>query len=302
MELGFAVPVSGPWATPANIARVARRAEELGYASLWTFQRLLWPVEVTGSTAAPYREVIDPIATLGYLSGVSTRARLGVAVLNAPFFAPALLAKQLATVDILSGGRLDVGLGIGWMEQEYAATGVPYRDRGARMDDYLRCLDALWGDDPVEYHGAFYEVPRTHADPKPVQRPRPRMILGGTVDAALRRAGRLADGWVSSSRADLSRIAQSIATVRAGAEEAGRDPSAVRVVVRGVVRLGADDDKPLAGSDAKVREDLAWLGEQGVSEVFVDLNFDPRIPAADASTAMDMAERALESLAPGHSS
>ncbi|HET7408526.1 MAG TPA: TIGR03619 family F420-dependent LLM class oxidoreductase [Mycobacteriales bacterium] len=298
MEVGFAVPMSGPWATPDNVARVARRAEELGYASLWTFQRLLWPVEITGPAAAPYREVIDPVATLGYLAGVTSRARLGVAVLNAPFFAPALLAKQLATVDILSGGRLDVGLGLGWMEQEYAATGVPYRDRGARLEEHLRCLYALWADDPVEFHGRFYDVPPTHADPKPVQRPRPPVVLGGTVEAALRRAGRLADGWVSSSRADLGRIGQSIAVVRAGAEEAGRDPAAVRVVVRGVVLLGSDEGKPLAGSPEKVREDLAWLGEQGVTEVFVDLNFDPRVPTADPATAMRMAEDALEALAP----
>ena len=302
MQVGFAVPVSGPWATPDRISHVARRAEELGYASLWTFQRLLWPVDSTGPAAAPYRRVIDPVATLGYLAAITERPRLGVAVLNAPFFAPALLAKQLATVDILSGGRLDVGLGLGWMEQEYVATDTPYERRGDRMDDYLRCLDALWTQDPVDYSGEFYRVPPTHADPKPVQSPRPPIILGGTVPAALRRAGRLADGWVSSSRADLSTIDESIEVVRSGAREAGRDESALRFVVRGVVKLrpaGAADRAPLCGSVDEIRGDLERLAGKGVTEVFIDLNFDPEVPESEPAAAMQRAEEALEAFAPG---
>src|SRR3954463_4293422 len=111
MKVGFAVPVSGSWATPGNIATVATRAETLGYHGLWTFQRLLAPPG-TGY-GEPYRAVLDPVATLGYLAGLTRRIRLGVAVLNLPFASPALLAKQLSTVDVLSAGRLDIGLGNG---------------------------------------------------------------------------------------------------------------------------------------------------------------------------------------------
>ncbi len=125
MKVGFAAPVSGSWATPANIVTVAGRAEALGYDSLWTFQRLLAPVD--HSWGEPYRSVLDPVATLGYLAAVTSRIRLGVAVLNLPFASPALLAKQLSTVDVLSAGRLDIGLGNGWAEPEFLASGVSCR-------------------------------------------------------------------------------------------------------------------------------------------------------------------------------
>src|SRR5687768_10613975 len=146
MQLGFAVPISGSWATPANSAALARRAEELGYASLWTFQRLLSPLDDNGEPQLEpqYRAVHDPVVLLGYLAAVTSRVRLGLAIVNAPYFSPVLLAKQLTPLDHVSGGRLDAGLGIGWSAEEFAAVGVPMERRGARADDYLRALTAVW--------------------------------------------------------------------------------------------------------------------------------------------------------------
>ncbi|HEX3620816.1 MAG TPA: TIGR03619 family F420-dependent LLM class oxidoreductase, partial [Acidimicrobiales bacterium] len=231
MQLGVAVPISGSWATPANCLRVAARAEELGYSSLWTFQRLLSPLGDEGPVLAPqYRSVHDPLAVLAYLAGRTSGVRLGVAVANMPYYAPIVLAKMLTTIDHLSGGRLDVGLGIGWLPEELEAVGVEAARRGARAEDYLRCLAAVWDDDVVDYDGEFYRVPRSRVDPKPLQRPHPPVLLGGGAEPALRRAGRAADGWISSSQADLTRIDQSIATVRAAAVEAGRDPERLRFV------------------------------------------------------------------------
>src|SRR6201982_992810 len=121
MQIGFGAPVAGAWATPEYLTAFARRAEDAGYASLWTFQRLLVP---EGSGMEPvYRSVLDPMVALGFAAGGTSRIRLGVAVVNLPFVSPAYLAKQAATVDVLSGGRLDLGLGIGWMAGELAATG-----------------------------------------------------------------------------------------------------------------------------------------------------------------------------------
>ena len=229
--LGFGLPVSGSWATPDVMRRTARRAEELGYASLWTFQRVLYPAD--GELELSYRAVHDPVVPLALVAGQTDRIRLGTATVCAPFTAPALLAKTLTSLDVLSGGRLTVGLGIGWMSQEYTAAGVPFERRGARMDEYLRCLEALWTQDPVEFAGEFYTVPRSHRRPPPVQRPHPPVLLGGAAAPALRRAGRLAQGWISSSRQDLTRIGACVETVRDGAREAGRDPEAVRILVRG---------------------------------------------------------------------
>jgi probable F420-dependent oxidoreductase len=299
--LGFAVPVSGSWATPDNCLHVARRAEELGYSSLWTFQRLLSPVEGDAPVLAPqYRRVHDPLITLAFLAGQTTVARLGVAVVNMPYYAPVVLAKLLTTLDHVSGGRLDVGLGIGWLPQELEAVGVSPARRGARAEEYLDALRAIWSQDVVEHEGDFYRVPRSRIDPKPLQRPHPPLLLGATAEPALRRAGRLADGWISSSRTDPDRIDEPIAVVRQAAADAGRDPDELRFVCRGVVRVGAPR-APLAGSVGEIRADLDDLATKGVTETFVDLNFDPEIgsPEVDSAASMRRADEILEALAPG---
>ncbi|MFA1537309.1 TIGR03619 family F420-dependent LLM class oxidoreductase [Actinomadura monticuli] len=300
MELGFAVPGSGAWATPENQVTVARRAEELGYRSVWTLQRVLNPA---GSDDRTYRAVPDPLVTLAYLAGRTSRVRLGVAIVNLPFVAPPILAKQAATLDRVSGGRLDLGLGLGWMPAEFAAAGAPMERRGARAEEYLAVLRGLWSGGPTEFHGEFYDFPPVVMEPPPVQSPLP-VLLGGASEGALRRAGRLADGWVSSSRADLTAIGRSIGTVRDAAERAGRDPVALRFACRGAVRVrpgGRAGRRPLTGSPGEIRGDLAALAGQGVTEAFIDLNFDPEItgPDADPRAALDRALEALDAFAPG---
>ena len=302
MEIGWAPPVSGSWATLANIARVARRAEELGYRTLWTFQRVLFTEERAMQPA--YASVLDPLITLGTLAGLTDRIRLGVAVVNAPFYAPVILAGQLTTLDVLSGGRLTAGLGLGWSPDEFAAVGVPLRDRGRRLDEFVRCIDTIWTQQVVEFEGDFYRIPSSHIDPKPVQRPRPPMLLGGMAEPALRRAGRLADGWISSSRADFEQIRAGIAIVREAATQAGRDPDALQVVCRGVVRLrpaGDPEARLLTGPLERIREDLERLSSLGVTETFVDLNFDEEVgsPDVDPAEAMRRGGELLEALAPG---
>jgi probable F420-dependent oxidoreductase len=302
MRIGLGLPVSGVWATPESMRHVATRADELGFDSLWAFQRLLHPVDQDWGAA--YHAVHDPLTSLAYVAGLTSRIRLGVAVVMAPYYAPIVLAKALTTIDILSDGRLDVGLGLGWSEQEFAAVGVPMERRGARVEDFVACLRTIWAADPVEFHGEFYDVPLSRVDPKPVQRPHPPLLMGGSAAAALRRIGRIADGWVSSSRTDLTSIGESIDVVRSSAVEAGRDPSALRVVVRGVVRLTdeptfGDSRIPLQGTASQIRGDLEALEEQGVTEVFLDLNWDETtVGAADEGAALANAERVLTRLAP----
>jgi Luciferase-like monooxygenase len=183
---------------------------------------------------------------------------------------------------------------------------VPSSLHGARGEEFLRVLRALWTDDLVEFHGDFYQVPPARMEPKPLQRPHPPVLLGGGAGAALRRAGRVADGWISASRADLRHIDQPIAVVKGAAERAGRDPEALRFVCRGPARLGpagAAGRRPLTGSAAEVRGDLDDLRAQGVTEVFLDLNWDPEVgsPDADPAAAVRRAEETLEALAPGGS-
>ena len=303
MKIGFGLPVSGTWATPANITAFAASAEEAGYASLWTFQRLLVP---EGSGMDPvYQSVLDPIAAMSFAAAVTSRVRLGVAIINAPYISPAYLAKQAATVDILSAGRLDLGIGLGWMPEEFTATGGSMERRGARTEEYLRVLHTLWGPQPAEFSGEFYTVPRALMAPGPVQAGGPPILLGGTAPRALRRIGTLADGWVTSSRAELSTISESIGIVRSAATAAGRDPAGLRIICRGVVRPGepvpgSNGRLLLSGSYAQIRADVDWLAGQGVTEVFFDLNWDPLIgsPDADPEAAVERAASLLEALAP----
>lgn len=317
MKIGFGAPVSGAWATPADLASFGARAEEAGYASLWTFQRLLIP---EGSRMEPvYQSTLDPMVALGFLAAETSRIRLGVALINMPFVSPAYLAKQATTVDVLSGGRLDLGLGIGWMPEEFELIGASMARRGARAEEFIAVLRALWNPGPggpgsgrlSRYDGDFYTVPAGRQDPEPVQRPGPPIILGGMSRAAMERAGRMADGWMTSSRADLSRIRDDIKVVRTAAADAGRDPDQIRIVCRGVVRAseearspGTGERLPLSGSYAQIRADTAWLGEQGVTEVFYDLNWDPMIGSPDVEhvAATARAAEIMAALAPGQSS
>lgn len=298
MRIGLGAPISGAWAGAENLARVAEEAEGLGYASLWTLQRLL--VGTDQDLHPVYRSVLDPITALAFAAARTSRIRLGIGVVNLPFVPPAHLAKQAATLDVLSNGRLDLGLGVGWSPAEFTASGASTARRGPRTVEYVQVLHTLWADEVSEFDGEFYTVPPSRMLPKPVQRPGPPVLLGGGVPAALHRAGRIADGWISSSGADLTRIAGDIALVREGAEEAGKDPAAVRVIVRGVVRAGGPADRLLSGSYDKIREDAGWLAEQGVTELFYDLNFDRAIgsPDADAVAAVDRALTIIHALRP----
>ena len=300
MLISCGCPVSGVWADPLSLTGFAMRAEELGYHGLWTFQRLLAGDDQ--DLAPVYRSVLDPLLALTYAAARTTDIRLGVAVINLPYLSPTYLAKQVSTLDVLSGGRFDLGLGTGWSEVEFVATGSDPNPRGRRTEEYLQVLRTLFRGQPAAYDGEFYTVPPSVMAPAPVQPGGPPILLGGTADAALRRAGRVAEGWVSSSRASLAEIARATQIVRRAAEESGRDPDRLRIVVRGVVKAGLrEDDVPLSGTWDQIRAGAQPYAEAGVTELFYDLNWDPLIgsPDADPRLAGERAGEILTALAPG---
>jgi probable F420-dependent oxidoreductase len=304
MQIGFGAPVSGSWATPPIQIEIAQRAEALGYHSLWAFSRILFPdAPPEQRLTSPYRSVHDPLVAAAFLAGVTSRVRLGLAVVNLPYYAPLVLAKALTSIDVVSNGRLDAGLGLGWAGEEFAAVGVDLARRGARAEEFIACLRAIWTEEPVEFAGEFYQVPRGFVAPRPVQTPHPPILLGGTAEPALRRAGRLADGWISSSRFPGDQIPVAVATIRSAAEQAGRDPDRIRIIVRGSLRLRDTDnadDPSMTGTTEKIRADLKAYAAGGTTEVFLDLNFDELIgsPDADPARSVDVAHRVLESFAP----
>jgi probable F420-dependent oxidoreductase len=296
VRLGFALPISGPWATPQNVVSVAKDAEAHGFRGLWSFQRWL----ADDSLAGVYQSVLDPMILLGYAAAVTSRARLGLAIVNGPFYAPVAIAKQFAALDVLSSGRLDGGVGLGWSPIEYAAAGVPMQRRGRRFDEWLDCLDVLLSGEEVSFDGKYYTVPPSRIAPRPVQQPRPPLLIGGTADRALRRAATRGDGWVSSSRASMDDVRAAVRVVRAEADKAGKAPETVRCVVRGVTKpqdAPIDGERPvLTGSLDQIRSDLAAYADAGVDEVFLDLNFDSdRVgnSSADPQVALDLAARLM---------
>jgi probable F420-dependent oxidoreductase len=291
MKLGFSLPTAGSWATPDNQVLIAQRAEALGYQSLWAFQRLLYAIKPQNDYPPlpgqpwpkSFERVMDPLITLAFVAGATRSIRLGTSVLIMPYYTPVMLAKQLATLDVLSRGRLDVGLGLGWSMDEFEAVGVPYAGRGRRGDEFLRCLKAIWTEDPVEFTGEFYRVPRSKIEPRPVQTPHPPITIGGYGPTVIRRAVTY-DGF-NGGNVPLQQVAPLVAEIKAAAQKAGRDPGALQIVSRGSFQLHASpqgkDRRPLWGTIGEIREDVTRYAEAGLTELFLEGNFDPRGPSLE---------------------
>jgi probable F420-dependent oxidoreductase len=291
MRVGLSLPqFGGVTGEPAGIRRYIRQAEDLGADSLWVGDRLLAPVDpVVGyGLAGPgpfpevFRATLDPFALLSFAAPLTTRVRLGTNVINAPYYPAALLARALTAIDVLSEGRLVVGLGSGWSPDEFQAVGVPFSGRGARLEETLDVLDALWTSNPAEHRGTHWTVPATHVELTPVQRPRPPVYLAGFAPAALRRVGRRADGWLpASALPDRPMTAELYAalmdTVREAAVGAGRDPARIRTVMR--VNAAAGTALP------QIVDHLAALERDlGIDDAFVDLTY----LAADTDTLLQL--------------
>ena len=207
---------------PGVAVGVAEHAEELGYESLWAGEHVVVPSpRVPPSPMEPGEPILDPVVLLAHLAARTERLRLGTGVLVLPQRNPLVLAKQLATLDVLSRGRLEVGIGAGYLEPELTAIGVPMSERGSRTDEYLAAMRALWTQDAPAYEGRHVRFAAVDAHPRPVQRPLPVMV-GGRTPAAHRRAARSADGWYGYMHSPES-TAEHVAALRKASAEAGRE-------------------------------------------------------------------------------
>ncbi|WP_105969981.1 TIGR03619 family F420-dependent LLM class oxidoreductase [Streptomyces geranii] len=281
MRIGLAVPQYGTFATPEAIVEVARGADSLGFDSLWAADRILAPHEPSdpypggdGTMPEEYRTFLDPLTVLTLAAAVTTRVRLGTSTLNALWHAPVLLARTLTSLDVVSHGRLDVGLGLGWLRDEYRAAGVPWERRGARLEEWLDAAETIWAGETVRHDGERWTIPPSVIRPKPVQRPRPPVLLGGFSPSTLERVGRRADGWLAAGL-PLPALAAMWNTVRIAAEAAGRDADALRMVLRVNPRLTQDKTPPElvpnAGTIDQVADYLLATADAGAGEVLIDL-------------------------------
>jgi probable F420-dependent oxidoreductase len=273
--LGFALPQFGKSAYD-DIARFASTAEQLGADSLWVGDRLLAAVNPTaghaGTDTIPeeFRTNMDPFIALTVAATATTTARLGSNVFVAPWYPPVQLARQLTSIDVISGGRLLPGFGIGWSPEEFQAAGAPFRRRGAQLDEVLDVLDALWTANPVEHQGERWSIPRSWVDFKPVQRPRPPIYLGAFTPPGLKRVGERADGWmavvqVPAGMHSVEALKRQRSVIDNSAEAAGRDPQAIHTYVRINVAAGSEVEQ--------ITEAVRTLTDNGYPDAFVDLMY-----------------------------
>jgi probable F420-dependent oxidoreductase len=293
MKIGFALPHQGPVATKENLRLVATEAEKMGYDSLWTNERLLVPVNAKtpypgnaeGVLNEEYKNHLDHLTSMTYVSAITDRIRLGVSVINIPWYNPILLAKRLAAMDVLSDGRITVGVGLGWSEDECDAANVPYRERGRIGEEAIECMLAVWGPDPVQYHGRYFNLEPAFIGPKPVQKPHPPILVGAFVPKALDRAGRLADGFTGCC-APVDALISMMKGVYKAAEERGRDTSRLQTVMRCLVER---TDQPLddatravaCGTWEQIEKDVRKMEDAGVDEAFFDVAFQKDAQSRD---------------------
>ncbi|MBV6507893.1 MAG: F420-dependent glucose-6-phosphate dehydrogenase [Acidimicrobiales bacterium] len=248
---------AGVTADPEWMSAFARHAEYLGFESIYTVEHVVVPVGYaerypysdSGRMALPDDcPIPDPLDLLAFLAGRTERLVLATGILVAPHHHPLILAKRLATVDRLSGGRMRLGVGVGWMREELESTGIGFEDRGMRLDEILGILKLLWSTDEASHRGHFFAFETVHSQPRPVRLEGIPIHVGGHSKAAARRAGLYADGYHPLGLDDET-LSQRVALVRQTAEENGRDPDSIELTLG--ANMTAFDDAALEAAEAK---------------------------------------------------
>ncbi|MFB3819595.1 MAG: LLM class F420-dependent oxidoreductase [Candidatus Methylomirabilales bacterium] len=290
MRFGFSIPTRGALGGPETIRRLAEAAEQLQYDSVWITDHVVLPRQTAGTY--PYdpagrwdleaaQHYLEALTVMSYAAGLTRRVRVGSSILVLPQRNPVLVAKAVATLDVLTGGRVILAVGVGWLKEEFEALGVrSFAERGAVTDEYIRLLRALWTEEWPSFRGRFYTLEEVRFFPKPVQRPHPPIWIGGHTPPALRRAGRLGDGWhpiglrpPAGLRPD--EYSQAAAEVRAHAQAAGRDLGGFTFSFRAPLHLTPErlpaGRTPFHGDPEQVVEDIRAYQRAGVSHLVFDL-------------------------------
>ncbi len=287
MKIGFMLPQFGAMATHENVLSMAQLAEEQGFESVWAADHVIMPTRI--STPYPYSKSgeyvadpkgahLEPFTILSFVAGCTRRIRLGFTVIVAPYRNPIVTGKMMASLDVLSNGRLIVGVGAGWLEEEFQALEVPFAKRWARTEEHIRIWKELWTAEEPQFDGQFYHFSEVQCRPQPLQKPHPPITIGGRGKASFKRVVSLGDGWqvvsehpddVYSTEGDL---AKDLATLKQMSEQAGRDFQTIEITA--VI---------IAGTAEGVLRDIAQYERIGVSRLLLDfpsLVSDPQEMAA----------------------
>ncbi|MFN4088232.1 MAG: LLM class F420-dependent oxidoreductase [Alphaproteobacteria bacterium] len=315
MDFGFGLPTRGPLAVPEDIAALAQAGERLGYAHCTVNDHIVlprridsrYPYSATGEwPGGRVGDWLEPLGLLCYVAGVTERVRLLTSIVVIPYRPALLQAKMLTTVDVLSRGRLTIGCGVGWMEEEFAALGIPFAERGRMADEYVAAFKELWSADDPQFEGEFVRFSDIAFAPKPVQRPHPPFWIGGESPAALRRTARIGDAWYpigSNPRHPLDTIERyraGVEVLHRAAGVAGRDPAGITLAYAANWFAGPGEPtdaegggrRLLTGPVEALREDVRHLAEAGVRHLVLGL------AGASRAEALDRMEAFMRDVAP----
>src|SRR5881409_216363 len=289
MHYGFYLPTRGQTTTPDDVDTLVQRGEAYGFHSVMIADHIVFPTDIqsrypyTVSGAFPgHGDAMEQLTLMAFVAAETRTLRLVTSVMILPYRNPVLTAKMLATIDVLSRGRVTVGVGVGWLREEFQALGAPDFDRrGGVSDEYIRIMKTLWTECPASFAGEFYRFEAIRCLPAPVQEPHPPIWVGGHSKAALRRVARLGDGWhpvganaaVPLPPAELKTLLDELHRLT---EEAGRDPKSLTVCYKAPVydpqlqRLPGGDRRPFSGSPDQTADDIAAYARLGVSELVFD--------------------------------
>ncbi len=307
MEFGVQLPHFGPLVSGRGTLALAQQAESLGLDSVWVSDHIAYPATFAERFGT---SVYEAVTTLTWVGAVTQRIQLGTAVLIAPYRNPLLLAKQLATLDDLSGGRTIVGVGAGWMEEEFQALGADFAERGAITDEHLQVMRTLWRDDNPSHTGERFYFPPLCAEPRPTQQPAPPIWIGGNTLPALRRAARLGEGWLPIWHAPTERgftapeLKVQIDHLATLTDQANRS---LTPTIGGLLPLALSDEAvppnplaPLIGRPDQVAESLTHLREAGLQHVILSpfYGISPDQMPADLEAVGRLLERFMSEVKP----
>jgi probable F420-dependent oxidoreductase len=300
MRFGFYLPTRGQTATPEALETLVARGEALGFSSVVIADHIVFPVTIrskypyTVSGAFPGQgDQLEQLSLMAFIAGKTRALRLISSVMILPHRNPVVTAKMLATIDVLSGGRVTVGVGVGWMREEFEALGAPDFDRrGAASDEYIRIFKTLWTQDPASFQGEFYRFASIRCLPHPVQKPHPPIWIGGHSKAALRRVARLGAGWhpVGANPATPLRPPEMRARLdelHRLTEAEGRDPSTLTISYKAPIYDagqgvdGGAERRPFSGSPQAIADDIGVFAALGVSELIFDFRSESLAESLD---------------------
>jgi probable F420-dependent oxidoreductase len=282
LKLGLSIPQVGVNGTRENALKLAQAAEKENFESLWVQERILWPINPKskypaspdGSLRKEYQHNLDSMNLLSYIAANTSKILLGTGIAVSAYHLPVQFAKEVATVDILSQGRFVCGVGLGWSKDEYQTSNVPFERRGERQDEFIQAIKKVWTDDIVEFDGEFYNISPSKIDPKPVQKPHPKILLAGFGPKTFERIANYADGYLSALAMPIPIFEQLVSGFKQTIEKAGKNPDDFNISTLTFPQIsetssGNGDRFPMTGTIEEVGGDIKKLKEMGVNRAIL---------------------------------